>query len=156
MENRQLTKRIILSLIFAASSMIITNQGTDFYLKNLDKTQYFTVSQPVQVENETYKPGESIKIDIVRNSSVTSRAVATVELILTNENGEKYKKTIGGNEFNINKSVNEIICINFKLPSDVVPGEYYLEAIVNYKVKGIEKNYIWKSEEFKIIALDSQ
>lgn len=148
--QHKIPQRVILGLVFATLSMVFVNQGSEFYLKNLDKTEYFTVRQPVAVDKHNYQPCESVLVDLVRNSTITTRAVATVELILINENGEMFKKTIGGNEFNIDKSVDQVVHTSFSLPCNVKPGKYFLKAVVNYSVKGIEKNYVWQSSGFDI------
>jgi len=151
--KEHLPGRLLFAFLFAVGSMVFTNQATEFYFKNIDKTDYFRVRQPVSIDRQEYSPCEPVLVDLVRTSSVTSRAVSTVELILVNKEGEWYKQTIGGNEFNIDVSQNQIIHIPFNLPCNVQPGQYFLKAVVTYHVRGYEKNYKWESESFNIITL---
>lgn len=151
MTREHIPHRIVFAVVFAAASMLFVNQGSNFYLKYVDKTEYFTVRQPVTIDKHEYKPCDQILVDLVRTSSITSRAVSTVELILVNDKGEWTKQTVGGNDFIIDKSENQILHVNFNLPCTIKSGKYYLKAVVNYKVHEIEKNYIWESESFSVV-----
>lgn len=155
-EKKETPLRLVYAALFAVSSMIFVNQGADFYFKHIDKTEYFTVKQPVTVDKHEYLAGESILVDLVRTSMVTSRAVSTVELILVNAEGEWYKETIGGGEFNIDKSNGQVIHITFRLPPDIPVGQYFLKAVVNYEFRHIPKNYVWESESFSVVNPPAQ
>lgn len=153
--KEQLPMRFISALVFAAASMILVSVGTDYYFRYIDKTEYFTVRQPVAIDKHTYLPCETVLVDLVRTSKVNARAVSTVELILVNDSGEWYKQTVGGDDFNIDQSENQVIHIPFNLPCNMASGQYYLKAVIEYHVRDIPKNYVWESEIFNVITLEN-
>lgn len=154
MKNTEhLAYRIVYAAIFATAFMVISNQATDFYFKNIDKTEYFKVAQPVTIDKNEVLPCDKITVHLVRTSAITARAVSTVELILVNDNGEWFKQTVGGGDFNIDKSENQVIKLNFVIPCGIPTGKYHLKTVVEYAVRGIPKTCVWQSEEFKVMAL---
>ena len=143
--------RLLFAFVFFVLSLIFVNEGSAFYLKYIDKTEYFSVKQPVAVDKNEYEACSPILVDLVRTSTITTRAVSTVELILSNDKGEWLKKTIGGGDFNIDDSSAQIIRIQFLLPCDIASGKYFLKAIVHYEIREINRNYVWESEIFQVV-----
>jgi hypothetical protein len=148
---RNIPSRLLFAAIFAVATMTFVNQATEFYFKNIDKTEYFSVKQPVSIDKNEYLSCEPILVDLVRTSVITTRAVSTVEIILVNDKGEWFKQTIGGSDFNIDKSQGQVIHVRFVLPCDIIPGQYFLKAVVHYEVRGMPKDYVWESESFQVI-----
>lgn len=118
------------------------------YFTWFDKTVYYTIKVPIEVEKEVYKSGDIVTVKIERNALIDTQGISIRELILVNQNGnnEVFK-------YNTNLAINvgkEIVYVDWLLPPNIKNGVYFFQGIVSYPVRGITKFTSFCTEKFEV------
>ncbi len=119
------------------------------YLEYFDKTVYYTMDLPVTVDKDVYCAGDVMKLSSSKGSLLDARLDITGELVLIKIDSleEVYRAS---EAFPTTKGSEDFITA-IKLPDDLEAGSYKWQGVVNYSVKGVDKVFVWYSEEFVII-----
>jgi hypothetical protein len=112
--------------------------------------EYYKVEQPVPVNQDTYRPCDTIVATVVRTSLVNVSAHSTVQIYLVNAKTlAKFDPIFDGNVI-IEKSDHQTYYISHALPCTLPDGQYYLQSLVKFPLLGIEKTYLWKTDAFTV------
>lgn len=144
--------RIMYALIFALLFSGIGYYAPAFYLENIDKTEYYTMQQPLKMDKITYKPCDTTVLTTTRKSLVDTNITFTRDLKLIRIIDEAHV-TIPQARFISDQIVSKgikVISVALPLPCDLEDGTYYWEGNGIYKVRNIEKNYIYISDSFEV------
>ncbi len=142
--------RFLYTVAFTTLFIIFGFYAPKVWLTYFDKTDYYSVEQPVPVDKEVYKPCENIIATIVRTSFIVDSAHSTVQVYLINGSTlNKYSPLFDDNII-IEKSNARIFHLTYKLPCDLKNGKYFIQALITYHINGIPKTYIWATNAFTI------
>lgn len=150
-QRSELPARLFFMLMGAFMFSVIGAIVPGFYYRYLDRTDYYTVEQPVSVDKEVYAPCEETILIAKRNSLIDTSADFSTDLTLVSEDGSEFKVPNG--HINTEASVRRgevVMKVAYKLPCDIVDGRYFWQSTMNYKIRGIDKTYIYITEVFEV------
>lgn len=130
------------ALVFAFLGQAIPN----IYFRYIDKTVYYEIKSPVEVEKSEYKPGETVVVEFNRNSLICTEATSVVDLVLYENNREvtHYKRDIA---LDIGKQKVQAI---FDLPQNLTPGNYFFRGVVSFRVRDVPKTASFYTDTFDV------
>ena len=153
-----------LLILFSLGFLIfitLANTVPSLYYTYFDTTPYYTLTQPVPVDEDKVKPGEKVTLNFERIALVDLVISNNSNLIVKNKNGSITKTTVGSSiTFAVtknpvdNKGVTSKLKLTSKatVPPDALLGKAYIEGAIVYTVHNVNRTYIWTSEEFEIVA----
>lgn len=143
----KLTNIILFALLFVLMGQAIPN----LYYRFFDKTVYYAIQNPVEVNKEEYCPCESVRLTFIRNVLVTTSAKATVELILkdadTQVEVDRFTKDL------VLDAGQQTIKVDYQLPCTLESGDYFYNGVVDFSVRGYPKTSAFKTQTFKVTNL---
>lgn len=139
-------KSIMHILFFACAFAILGYYIPRCYFTHFDKTVYYRIDNPVEIEKEVYASGDKVTATITREALIDLQAVSIKELALVNSNKEvAHEKT----DLAINAG-KEVVNTVWCLPQNLEDGIYYFRGVISYSIRGIEKTTTFYSEEFEV------
>ncbi|GEM_PF-3574028 len=135
-------------ILFALAFIVVGQCIPEVYFRYIDKTDYYQIELPIQVDRAVYQPCQTVNLKVHRNSLVDVDATAIVELTLLEED----KKTeIETKTFNLvlNKG-EEVINFPIVLPCKIPIGKYYYNGILKYKVQNVTKTKNFYTSKFYV------
>lgn len=144
----KLKDQIVFMILFAVAFVFLGQAIPEVYFEYLDKTVYYSMDLPLKVEKKEYKPGEIVRLSMVRNSKLEMTAVSVTELVLIDGKTKEEVARVT-RDLSITKGT-ESICISFTLPENLKDGEYLYQGTINYKFQGLTKFFNFYSEHFVI------
>lgn len=142
--------RLLYAILFGALFVTLGYFGPRFYLENFDTTEYYSVEQPVTVHKHIYKPCEKVVATIVRTSKLNMEGHSVVQLYLVDRNNLSKSIPLFNNDVLIEKTESQVFNLTYTLPCNVETGEHFIQALIKYQIKGIEKSYVWRTNTFSI------
>lgn len=118
------------------------------YFSWFDRTVYYTIKVPIEVEKDIYKSGDTVTVSIERSALIDTQGISIRELILVDENGNKEVF-----RYNTNLAINagkENITVDWVLPLNIKDGVYFFQGVVSYPIRGITKFTPFCTERFTI------
>lgn len=154
--KEQLIFMMFFAMLFAGFGYYIPK----IYYTYFDKTQYYEVKLPIEVENKKYYPCDYVNVHVIRRSLINVTSEAQIELRLYRDDGSGIKDLVDKQfrKLNIIKSSNDkfdTIISHWLIPCFVQPGRYIFEGLAPYKVNGIDKTTLLITEDFIINASSS-
>lgn len=150
--DKHFTKRIWFALIFAFHFIVIGWLIPNFYFHYLDKTDYYTVVQPVSVDQKWYKPCDDVVLTTIRTSVLDFSGNVQTNLLLKQGNNVIFR--VPDVNFNrrvsVKKGVKVAVAFSYPLPCSLADGVYYWQVTLDYKVKGFDREYIAVSDTFQV------
>lgn len=144
---------IILGSLFFTVIPSISN----FYYQNIDKTVYWSWTN-ITLDKKEYSACETIIAVGELNSKITIQASNVSQVInvrtVNNRKLEIPSYIFEQSNTYIREGENPQYLNAFKLPCEpnkLTSGVYYLEGIVSFKVKDLDKSYIWQSPSFNVL-----
>lgn len=123
------------------------------YYQFFDRTNYYQVKSPIDVEQVAYQPCQAVKVYLVRNSLIDSQGTAIINLSLLREDSrERIAQQI--KEVSMTKGEG-IIITSWPLPCDVKPGQYFFEGSIKYSVRDFQKFTPFYTVKFEVVASGS-
>ncbi len=151
LNKEHLPMRIIWACFFAFMFTMIGLTFPEFYFKYLDRTEYYTIEQPISVDKITYTPCEKTILTIKRNSLVNTVANSAIDLNLVKADGKVVR--ILDAHITVESSIakgSKIIDVAFTLPCDLDNGTYFWQGTIVYRVRKQEKFYPFITENFQV------
>lgn len=137
------------ALVFIAAGYAIPN----VYFSFVDSTNYYTIKNPVEVELRDYQACESAKVYMIRESLLTSQGRSIINLNLVKTSGhERVDTQIKDISFTEGSG---LIILNWNIACNTLPGEYFFEGTMAYKVRGFQKYSNFKTINFQVVASES-
>ena len=136
-------------MAFAFAFPFLFNQSRVFYYTHIDKTEYYTIEQPVPVSKDVYESCEKLEMHITRTSQRDFTFLAQYRLIrIENNNKQLLDTPFRGVATKGTSEVNPSV----DLPCDIELGTYYIEGIFDlYIFDNVTKTYIWRTEIFEVM-----
>lgn len=147
--NQKLRFTLLFCIGFA-SAMLLANNLPTFYYTYVDISDYYTLKQPVSVEQDTIEQCGSVTLSFDRKASEKLSVNSIGNLVIVNSNLSITKLPYPQATFVINKG-NQIIQSKSIIPCDSPLGEARIEGVITYSIHGATRNYFWKSESFTIM-----
>ena len=144
-----LKERVLGSLLISTAFVVFGFYGVRFWQSQLGASVFYTVESPVIIEFAKYKPCDTVRIFLVRHSTIDSQGQSSRQLLfLTTDQGEEVK---GRQDVpvTIDPGTKQIIT-TFNLPCDLPEGNYYIRATIEFTVDGFEKFAPWHTQTFTI------
>jgi hypothetical protein len=134
--------------IFAAVFAVLGYFIPQAYYQYFDKTQYFSIENPMMVEGNNFYACDTITVEVHRKAAYAMQAVSVSELVLYKDNVEvaRYKK-----DLSINLD-SDIVHTTWDLPCNLMPGNYFFRGVVNYKFRGLDKTTEFFTTVFDVIS----
>jgi len=128
------------------------------YFEYFDKTQYYQVQLPIQVENKEYHPCDFVNVTLKRKALADIDAEATIELRLIKEDSRGDRDILDKQirKMSIQRSpLDEFtkITAHWPLPCALPDGVYLFEGLTKYQVNGVNKTTTIRTEEFIVTNL---
>jgi len=118
------------------------------YFEYFDKTDYYSVSVPIEVNKNLYGPCEKVIWTMHRKALIDIDAMATTELILMRGNEEVYR-----NQIPLALEKGEYDVTTFQtLPCVLEDGEYFYRGIVSYRLNSSLKRFSYYTNPFRVEA----
>lgn len=147
--------RLIYIVIFALLFSLLGTTIPNTYYRYFDKTDYVSVRQPARVDKMLYQPCDTAITQVVRTSLIDVHGDIISYVVLVDGNNLSIRKLYEG-RVGIENSKDEIFIFKFKLPCDLSDGSYYIQAVIQYRFKSVEKAYSWKTFVFQVKARPTQ
>lgn len=143
---------LLSAILFTMAGYIIPH----IYFEFFDKTDYYKIKNPVEVDLRDYEPCQSVKVYMIRESLLTGQGRSIINLNLIKKDDR------GGNE-RVDTQINTIsfteasglVILNWKIACDATPGEYFFEGTMAYKIREFEKYSAFKTINFTVVASGS-
>lgn len=151
--DEHLPRRVTLALFFGLCFAVIGWLVPETYFKYMDKTQYYTVVQPIPINQKWFKPCDDTILTATRTSLVDTQAVFGVDLILKDKNGTGILKVPNAHfitQASVRAGERVTVSVVYKLPCKLPDGLYYWQATMRYHVRGVEKEYTYVSDTFNV------
>lgn len=151
--DEHLSKRVFFAIIFASVFIALGGALPDLYFRYLDNTEYYTVSQPIPVNQKWFKPCDDTILTATRTSLVDTQANFAVDLVLKDVKGNRVLKIPNAHfttDASVQKGEDVTISVVYKLPCDLADGLYFWQATMKYHVRGYEKFYTYISDTFNV------
>ena len=140
-------------LLFGILFAVIGYAVPRTYYQFFDKTEYYKIKSPIEVEQKAYQPCQNVKVYLVRNSLIDSQGTSIINLSLLKENSrERVSQQV--KEVSMTKGEG-IIITSWQLPCNIEPGQYFFEGSVKYKVRDFEKYTPFNTVNFEVVASGS-
>lgn len=132
----------------------------NLYYNYFDTTPYYTLAQPVVVDEDTVKPGGTITLHFERLATADLVTNNNSNLVVTNKDGNTTRISIGTEAiFAITKNplndqgvpTKAKLVSRAMIPKEAILGTAHLEGAVVFTIHSVSHTYIWKTEEFQII-----
>jgi len=144
-----LPEMLLFGILFAVIGYAVPRTYYQFF----DKTDYYQIKTPIEVEQVAYKQGQAVKVYLVRNSMIDSQGTSIINLSLLKENSrERVSQQV--KEVSMTKGEG-IIITSWELPCDIKPGQYFFEGNIKFKVREFEKYAPFYTVNFEVVASDS-
>lgn len=153
MLDQHFSMRVFSALLFAVIFGLLGWAIPETYFRYFDKTQYYVVEQPVSVDKTIYQPCEDTVVTLVRTALVDTIGEFEVDLRLID---------VDGVQFNVNQAhISRVASIaggktvvraSYPLPCDIPEGVYFWQATIRYHVNDIEKQYVYVTQTFQVLA----
>lgn len=147
--DQHLPSRLLMGMLFSAIFTALGYFIPNFYYRYVDKTQYYTIEQPISTDKKIYKPCEVVKATIKRTALIDTTGSSVIDLLLIRQDNITEKV------MNLNRTMaipkgSRTLVVNWDLPCELVDGTYYWQAVVKFYVRGVEKNYSYFSDTFAV------
>lgn len=155
---------LISVIVFAGLFAFIGQAVPRIYTEYFDKTEYIEFDLPVSVDPKEYSAGEPV--NILTNSHVEKNLETSVALQLMKVNQGNPNaltepdlvddvKIVEQAEvdrviFSQTDDKGRIFTAELPLPSDLETGNYYIQGVIHYQVRGVEKEYYFYTQQFSI------
>lgn len=150
--DQHLPMRTFSALLFAIIFGLLGWAIPETYFRYFDKTEYYTVEQPVSVDQTIYQPCDDTVITLVRTALVDTIGEFEVDLRLID---------VDGVQFNVNQAHitrvasiaggKSVVRASYPLPCNLPDGVYFWQATIRYHVNGIEKQYVYVTQTFQVL-----
>lgn len=148
---KKVTKKLQMSLIvfYTMSFLIIGLILPGFIVTLIPAEAYYSIFEPVKTDREEYKPGELLDLQMQTQTMVSTEANSVQELLLLGENGTKIRILSSSSIIPLLKNVDNIV-VRLRLPEGLEKGNYHLQGIVTFELRGVKKIIEWRSTSFLI------
>lgn len=143
--------RFASAFIFAIIFLVIGELVPNIYFRYLDRTVYYSVTQPVSVDKNVYKPCGTTILTTKRTSMIDTTAAFYRDLRLVRSDGAQLK--VSNTETNtqgIVRSGSQLVSIGIKLPCNLQDGQYFWNVLMTYNYQGNPKTYGYITETFRV------
>ena len=150
--QRMIARYAIISCSILFFSLVVPFAITSYqfvYYTYFDQTKYVTLTEPFSTEKILYSPGETVKISFSRQAIQTIPATATLDLVLLTNKGDEEVYSFNYPQFSFQQGF-LMKTIQFKLPENLNNGSYYIIQTSSYKINGVEKKLVWKTNNFTV------
>jgi hypothetical protein len=148
-----MNKHIITFIYVALGATFFTLVGTILpkaYLQYIDKTEYVRFVDNISLDRKLYAPCDEMKALLKLDSRVASPITTQFRLkriqdgiitIVFERKSTSFVRPTNGIE---------TIAATYKVPCELPNGTYFFTGIITYDVEGIEKNYSFTTEQFRV------
>jgi hypothetical protein len=125
------------------------------YYQYLDKTQYYSLSQPVSVDKPVYEPCDSVNI-IAKRVALAPLVVDIDNSLILVETATDSSKLLRVYELPrrenlvIQETDGAIVSAELVLPCTLVDGTYFWQGAVEYEHNGKATTYIYATDQFEV------
>jgi len=151
--DQHLPKRITFAVIGLLLFVLLGQAIPDFYFKYFDKTQYYSIIQPIPMDQKWYKPCDETTLTATRTSLIDTQASFSIDLILTKSDGTEILKVPNGHlnrDASVKAGEKQTISVIYPLPCELPDGIYFWQATMKYSVRGVEKQYTYITDTFNV------
>ena len=148
--NLDIFTKLFYIFFFALVFVVMGRFLPEIYYQNFDKTNYCSISNPVEIDKGEYKQGDTIIIKFDRVSLVNTNATIFIELILIDEENN-FEVLSSTRPLSLNNDPqHEIIYTFFELTKEVPVGNYFLRGNLYFRSNNIDKSTQFYTNEFII------
>jgi len=155
--KHDIVERLMFAMIFGMAFSVMGYFIPKTYLTYFDKTDYYKIYSPVAVDQRTpHYPCDSVTVSFTKESLIDGKGSVNLALNLYKVDKSNNKNRVAYQERDIPLTIGEaVITTQWDLSCDRIPGEYFFEGVLNYKLNGIEKYHSFYSEKFNVTARPS-
>lgn len=119
------------------------------YRTYFDKTEYYTLVQPVEVQAGEHKACERVTMVMRRTATINTVGTFTYEVSRLQGEGSTPVAHYRVDDVVISKG-QETLYKPITIPCDAEPGTYYISGIVEYYIDRTPKTYNFYTYEFEV------
>lgn len=142
--------RLIMSGVIAALAMALGTLIPILYRMYFDKTQYYTLVQPVEVQNSTVKQCEDVILVMRRTALVDTHGVFRYELSKMEGEGSQAVAHFEQDEVVIEKGF-QVVYKHLPVPCTAPVGTYFVSGLVEYNVDRALRTYNFYTYKFEVV-----
>lgn len=150
----RLQQQFIYMLTIGALFSVIGWAVPNLYYHYLDKTEYYSLTQPVSVNQQTYKPCEEVILSAKRIALTDLVVDVSNSLIkIDKDNDDTMIRVYEAPErpnIVVEETTGQPVALVLTLPCNIVDGTYFWQGAVQYELYDSQKTYIYTTDLFKI------
>lgn len=121
------------------------------YYQFLDTTDYYSIQEPVIIEEGVHLPCENVNAYITRTSLIDGHGDSIINLSFIREDtGEVVDRIISAERRVTITQGTVTVITHWGIPCSAKPGKYYYDGVIEYEVRGIKKYERFTSEIFMV------
>lgn len=142
--------RLVMAAIFSIFAMVVGVIIPIIYRTYFDKTQYYTLVQPVEIENSIIARCSDVVLIMRRTSLANYSANFTYELSMITKDGSNPVAHFKTDDAVVDEG-SEVIYKHLPISCDAPTGTYYISGLVDYTIDRTPKTYNFYTYKFEVV-----
>lgn len=150
--DKHTSHRILFALIGASIFALVPLLLSYTYFRFFDQTNYYTLVQPISIDQKWYRPCDDVVLTSNRTSLMNLSGTIQRKLVLKRANDSNFIVPSGQSVKSISVKKGKAISVSasYRLPCDLANGLYYIEITFIYPVRTFEHTYVAISDTFNV------